>query len=160
MFELIAQYFALPAFGVALAIYVAAFLGFRTSFLTDNKSIDDIGKLISFNDPTFTDSSVDYKYNKRGLVPVVELEYKGEGLIMAASAPNYKLTQDDIGKEFKIRYRNSFGFTLIIDEGDAIAKFNRMKNIQFWILFGLATCVLLFGLYAYIFVPHATYKMS
>lgn len=132
----------------ALPVYIAAFIGFRFFILNDKKSVKGIGKLIYFEDPETPESGVEYYEFKRGLQPVVVFEYKGEDLALRADAPGYNFSEADIGKEFKIKYRNKFGFVVVIDEEDTVSKYNRQQRIKYWLIFGIATALLLFGAYS------------
>ena len=131
---------------IAFAFFVAALIFFYTR-LTEKNSISTNGELVGFRRYYTTnqwgDNSIDYPENKKGRVPIIKITVDGEKLDIAAATFNYKLTKNDIGKQFRVRYRRFIGITLVIDDGDSVLKYNNKRMLLLWIFISMATIILM-----------------
>ena len=143
---------------LSFVFYLVSFLHFYYPRLASKKSVCTVGTLVGFRIHYTTDewgsNSIDYYENKRGRKPIVCFNFNGEYLRIGASAPDYSLTKDDIGKKVKIRYRRFLlGIEMVVDTDNAVEKYDRQKKILFWVFASIATSLLILGILAHIYLP-------
>lgn len=148
---------------IAIAFYLAGFLCFRVAKLTESNSTSTYGTLVGFRRYYTTNkwgsNFVDYDDNKAGRVPVIALEINGENVAISAARGYYSLTKDDIGKRFKVRYRQFIGITMIIDDAQTVKNYNQLQNILFWTFMSVATILLAIGFLAHMYMPRVLGSM-
>jgi hypothetical protein len=143
---------------ISAAFYFVGILRYFVFRLPENNSVGAYGTLVGFrkyynNSDQIGDHSLDYSENKPGRVPIIKIRVDGEDLDIAASAANYKLTREDLGKRFKIRYRRFIGITLVIDDGQSLKNYNQLQTILAWAFISVATILLALGLLANSVLP-------
>lgn len=149
---------------IALTFYLVGFFLFKRTRFTSDNSTSAYGTLVGFRRYYTTDQSgdnfVDYDDNKRGRVPIFIIKVNGEKLEISSAIANYNLGIEDIGKQFRIRYRRLIGIKLITDDEKSIRHYNQIQNTLFWILISVATVFLILGLGAYFYLPQVISKAT
>lgn len=156
MYQHITMIATLSLVFAAIAFYFVGFIHFKMK-LTERNSITTYGTLVGFRAYYPTDRhgnyAEDYLDNKKGRVPIVRFRVDEEMLDIAASRPDYSLEEEDIGKQVRVRYRRFFGITMVIDDARSLKNYNQLKTVLFWVLFSIATILLVFGILAYLCLP-------
>lgn len=138
---------------IAVVFIVVGFLRFRLGTLSESNSTRADGILVGFRHHYTTDqlgdSGEDYKENKRGHVPIVQISLDGEKVGIAAAVQNKTLTGSDIGKHVKVRYRRTIGVTLIVDDKESLYDYNKVQNILFWIFIVMSVLCLIIAFVVY-----------
>jgi len=118
---------------------IFAFVGwFLFSFLRLNpkRTIETTGTLVCFREhlatTQFCNNYTDYGENRRGRVPVVTVEIDGETCEISAAAPDYSLTEADIGSAVRVCYQRKFGIVLLVHDEKLIRRYIRRKKTAFW----------------------------
>ena len=144
---------------IAISFYLIGCIRFA-SRLTPTNSISTYGTLVCFREYNRWDNSSrsgysfeEYPDNKAGRVPVVSFNVDGEILDISAAASNNTLTEDDIGKQVRIRYRRNIGIVMMIDDERSLKKYNQLRNTLFWVFMCVATILLLMAIPAYFYLP-------
>lgn len=137
---------------------LVGFIRYKAARLTEKNCIETTAVLVAFRDFRIGSERPDRVYsdmreNGMNRYPVMAFEENGRMLLVAAAISDYDLTSEDIGREFKVRYKHGFGITLLVDDEMSIKNYNQLQNTLFWVFESLAIILALFAVAAYKLLP-------
>lgn len=141
----------------ALVFIVVGFLRFRVCVLKPDKMIHARAKLVAFRSFYGTDpygsSYRDLEENGKDRRPLMQLTIGGKEALVAAAVNDLSLTRQDLGREFPVVYRASFGITLLFDNAVSIKHYNKRYNILFWVFEVIWILFAIMAVAAYYILP-------
>lgn len=141
---------------VGAAFLAAGILLYGFGRVTERNSVSAYGTLTAFrkyygNTAIRDSGGIDYESNRGDRMPVVRILVDGEYLDIAAVTADKNLTEADIGRSIRVRYKKGFGISLVVDEHEAMKKYNRQQNVRMGILIFLGLLFLMPGVLIGIF---------